>query len=241
VSSNSHPLSLIDKASELYESSTRFRAMAQLLPYIGGALDVLVSGRAAQIQSARLNRFLSDLRARLEAIEAVQLEASQELLDYMLGAIETAVRTRSSAKCARLACLVARQVEQPIPWDEAESAQRLLSHLEDVHIQVLQAACEAQEATWPYEGLRLIALSVPPEATEQAGLGPVVLPVVFPEYPHHLLHMACAELLGRGLITDQGIGRWDSTSFFYFSPAPLADWFMQRLRTSSATQSGDAS
>lgn len=36
--------------------------------------------------------------------------------------------------------------------------------------------------------------------------------------------MACAELTAKGLLHDEGIGRWDTGSMMYFVPTDLAEW-----------------
>jgi hypothetical protein len=38
------------------------------------------------------------------------------------------------------------------------------------------------------------------------------------------LRLACSELVARGLLHDEGVGRWDSTAMTYFIATDLAAW-----------------
>ena len=39
--------------------------------------------------------------------------------------------------------------------------------------------------------------------------------------------MVCAELVSRGLLYDEGIGRWDVKSMEYFTATKLAEWWLK--------------
>lgn len=80
----------------------------------------------------------------------------------MLGTFEAVARTRSDQKRSRFAEIITNQVEKPTFWEEPENAVRLLSDLEDIHIEIIAAALSAPKAEGAFAGLRIISLATKP-------------------------------------------------------------------------------
>jgi hypothetical protein len=132
-------------------------------------------------------------------------------------------RTRSDQKRSRFAEIITNQVAKPTPWEEPENAVRLLSDIEDIHIEIIEAALGAPIAEGAFSGLRVISLDAEPIDSGKQG-APVSLLASFPHYGTAALRMACAELTSKGLLHDEGIGRWDMGAMKYFVPTDLAEW-----------------
>lgn len=220
-----NPATAISKLCQRYADHVVLRASVQAIPYIGGSLDTLLSGRAAQIHLERVEKFASDLAHRLAAVESATANLNDEAFaDLMLSTFEAVARTRSDQKRSRFAEIITNQVARPMLWEEPENAVRLLSDLEDIHIEIIVAALNAPTAEGAFSGLRVISLAAKPNDSEKQN-APVSLLASFPRYGSAALRMACAELTAKGLLHDEGIGRWDMGSMMYFVPTDLAEWF----------------
>lgn len=218
------PAAAISKLRQRYADIVSLRASVQAIPYIGSSLDTLLAGRAAQIHLERVEKFASDLAHRLAAVESTAANLNDEAFaDLMLSTFEEVARTRSDQKRFRFAEIITNQVAKPTPWEEPENAVRLLSDLEDIHIEIIEAALRAPTAEGAFSGLRVISLDTEPIDSGKYN-APVSLLASFPRYGAAALRMACAELTAKGLLHDEGIGRWDMGAMKYFVPTDLAGW-----------------
>lgn len=221
------PASEISKLQQQYANMVIFRASVQAIPYIGGSLDTLLAGRAAQIHFERVEKFTSDLAHRLAAVESAAANLNDEAFaDLMLSTFEAVARTRSDQKRSRFAEIITNQVTKPKSWEESENAVRLLSDLEDIHIEIIEAALQAPTAEGAFSNLRIISLDAEPIDSGMQN-APISLLASFPRYGAAALRMACAELTAKGLLHDEGIGRWDMGAMKYFVPTDLAEWLSE--------------
>lgn len=226
----------IDRAVERYASADTLRVAVQLVPVIGGAIDTILSGRGTRLQLARLERFIAQLHIRLLQVEASNISVeSDDFVDFMITCLEKASRARTPEKSQRFAEIVATQVAEARPWDEADMAARLLADLEDIHMSVLSAALAAPEGMNAFAGLGIVALKSHPEETLLDGLSAPLLNELGDQYSLISLRLACSELVARGLLHDEGVGRWDSVAMTYFVATDLATWLANW--TDSTTQS----
>lgn len=110
-------------------------------------------------------------------------------------------------------------------WERPENAVRLLSDLEDIHIEIIVTALGVLYAHGRgcVSGLRVVSLAAKPLGGEKQNT-PVSLLALFPHYGSAALQMACAELTAKGLLHDEGIGRLGVGSMVYFVPTDLAEW-----------------
>ncbi len=217
---------LLATAADKYADRFGLRALIQIIPYVGGALDALVGGYGAKIQQERLRHFLGELKARLEGVEGLaKQDPSEELFDLMVNSFDAVIRTRSERKRAHFASIVVNQVREEKPWEEADAAVRLLADLSELHVEILKEAARSPVCGPPFEGLRVVSLSSNAPG-EEGHTRPRVLGTVFPNCSAALLRMVCAELVARGLLQDEGIGRYDTAAMQYFVPTELADWFL---------------
>lgn len=220
----SKPATAISELRQRYVDIVSLRAAVQAIPYIGGSLDTLLAGRAAQIHLQRVEKFANELAQRLAAIESVSANLNDEAFaDLMLSTFEKVARTRTDYKWARFAEIITNQVAKPTSWEEPENAVRLLSGLEDIHIEIIETALDAPIAEGAFSGLRVISLDAKPIDGDKQNAA-VSLIAAFPRYGTAALRMACAELTAKGLLHDEGIGRWDMGAMKYFVPTNLAEW-----------------
>jgi hypothetical protein len=215
----------VDQAVERYASSDTLRVAVQLVPVVGGAIDTILSGRGSRLQFTRLERFIGQLHDRLLHVEAGGINVdSDDFVDFMITCLEKASRARTPRKSQRFAEIVATQVLEARPWDEADMATRLLADLEDIHMSILSAALAAPEGINGFAGVKVVALKSHPGETLLDGLSAPLLNHLGNQYSLISLRLACSELVARGLLHDEGVGRWDSTTMTYFVATDLAAW-----------------
>jgi len=217
----------IEKVSQSYTERTKLRASVQIIPYVGGALDTLISQRAAEIQEERLSSFLSELCTRLSKLEhAKNIEPSGELYDFMCVSFEGVTRTRSREKHLYFASLIKNQVELCSPWEEAETANRLLVDLQEIHLRILKFSISLKEHGKPFVGRKVFSLTDRFPDEEHLDTIPK-LAQAFPEYSNHVLQMACSELVAKFLLHDTGIGGLGLRSNEFYAPTDTARWFLK--------------
>lgn len=219
----------VDAFAEKYEDQLIARFGMHLLPHLGPAIDVLIAGRGARIYKDRVEHFLNDLKARLEKIEiSPTLDlSSPAFLDVLRVTLENVERTRSATKRELFAQLLAGEVSKARGWEDTEIALRLLSQLEEIHIQILALAfatpvCDGVWNTW-----RVVTLVDDPLSA--GSREPLVLVKALPQYAPPVIRLACAELVSLSLLHDEGIGRMDVRAMQYFVPSESAFWLRERL------------
>jgi hypothetical protein len=224
---------LVAKVAEGYAAQTAIRALVQTIPYVGGPIDTLFAGKGQKIQQARVERFLTELDERVRALPTVHGSIPEDqLLDLMIGVLDKVVRTRSEEKWGRFAQIVTHQIEQGGAVDDAETATRIVSELEDIHIQVLFEAICAPLLFQLFDGQRIVTISEKPIATP-SGATSLQLQKAFPLVPLMTLRLVCSELVAKGLLRDEGVGRWDLRGMEYFAPTDLAGWLFRWIAKSS--------
>jgi hypothetical protein len=215
----------VDQAVERYASMDTLRAVVQFVPVVGGAIDTILSGRGSRLQLARLERFVGQLHDRLLHVEAGSINLDgEDFIDFMISCLEKASRSRTPQKSQRFAEIVATQVSDVRPWDEVDMALRLLADLEDIHMSILGAALAAPEGMNAFAGIKVIALKTQAGDTLLDGLSAPLLNELGNQYSLISVRLACSELVARGLLHDEGVGRWDTVAMTYFVATDLATW-----------------
>jgi len=186
----------------------------------------------AKWQYERLEDCLKQLDARVQTLESrgitVKLEETEEAYDFVVSAFDHVCRVRSRNKRRYFANLLTRQFVKHLEWDEAESAMRLLKDLTEIHIFILQWAVTLKPFDeGPFRGLRIISLPAKfnyPNKWERNELIQF-----FPRFTVAYLRLLSSELVGKGLLHDEGIGRFDISAMEELRPTSLADWFVKWL------------
>ena len=225
TSRSERAIAAVDRVVERYSAVDTLRAGVQMIPYVGPVIDTILAGRASRMQLARLERFVGQLHDRLVVIENIRADLDcDEFVDFICTCLEKASRARTAAKSQRFAELVAVQVTQERAWDDADMATRLLSDLEDIHIDILRAALDVPPEGGPFDMSRVIKLAGQFDETLLAGISTPISNLLSGAYSANSLQLACAELTARGLLRDVGAGTWASVTLTYFSKTELTEW-----------------
>jgi len=218
---------LSTRGSLLYGESTSTRSLVLALPYVGSSIDLILSKKGQEFAQKRVDTFLEKLGTRLEALENCTLSQEDEegFFDLFQAAYERVVRTRSEDRIDRFAALVGSCLGGDKSWDEAEAAVRLVSDLTDTHIRILIIVTNLRVSDREsFEGLKIIPVTdskiiddVPPLISK------------FDQLSEAALKMYCSELISKGLLHDEGIGRWSCGSLNLLVPTTLADWLLEKI------------
>ena len=218
----------IDKASELYSDKIAVRTLVQAIPYVGGSIDMLFSGRGAKIQFERLEHLILELQKEFDNLRSIPNYDEESFLDLVIQAMDSTIKTRSSEKRTLFAKILTKHIVSSKSIEESEIALRISSELDLVHIQVLVKVLELPANEKPFEGRRMFGVS-----EKYVTKGPLgYLPLLQEMLPHHseiILRSACSELLARGLLFDEGNEIIDMKSLEYFKPTQVADWLKEWL------------
>jgi len=223
----------ITTAWERYTDATKLRATIQAIPYVGGPLDTLLAGKGSEIQRSRVEAFLHGLDARLNRVEQAEvLQADEGFFDFMVLVFEKVARARSEGNICRFTNVVANQVVDRKPWEEADAVASLLADLSDIHIDVLLAVMDAPQQGEPFSGQKVATL-LRSRGDRDAKAAALPLAEKFPGYDVAVLRMACSELIAKGLLHDEGVGRLNTKAMEFFISTDLADWFVAWIRDKS--------
>jgi len=221
----------ITKASSAYCDKFPLRAAIQAIPVLGGSLDTLLAGLGAKYQYERLEHFIIDLSRRLEMAKICNqlvIEPGEPLFDFTVQVFDAVIKSRSEEKQKLFATLFTHQVLNNYNWDEAGTAARLLNELTPMHVQLLSLAMNVKPCPSPFDGLRVFKISEESNISEDNFTATPIpnlskdLPAISPS----ALKMICSELIARGLLHDEGIGRWSTGNMQYFISTDMAQWFL---------------
>lgn len=226
--------SSLASASEKYADATAARAMVQAIPYVGGSIDTLLAGKGSKIQRQRLEDLLIQLEDRFSKVSVSPAYDEEDLYDIVMMAMENSIRTRATEKRKIYAQIVARHVVDGMGIEESEMAMRIVADLEVVHLRILGMALAAPPCDEPFSGMRIFTISE--RAARPGGVNqPFLLMDRMPGYPLSVLRNACSELVSKGLLYDEGVGRWDTKAMEYLAPTETAEWLQGWLMDRSAS------
>jgi hypothetical protein len=215
-------------ASKKYAESTSLRALVQLVPYVGGSLDMLFAGAGSKIQISRIEDLLRQLQDQFSKLQARPEYDEEELFDIVIMAMENATKARAAEKRKIYASIVVKHVSENRDIEESEMAMRVAASLEVVHLKILHLAYTSPLCGAPFDGLRVLTISE--RAAQLAGENmPFMLIEKLPEYPESILRNACAELVSKGLLYDEGIGRWDTKAMEFLATTAAGVWLLSWL------------
>lgn len=221
------------KISSRYGDLTVIRAIIQAIPYIGGPLDTLLSNSGQKWKMERAEHLLNELDKKIRALPhspPLNVSDNEGLYDLVHYTLEQVVKTRSVEKRQRFANILARQISDPTKWDESEAAARLLTELTDFDLEVLGSIVQAPVCGKPFEGLRVAELDSSEEELKADTFHAMKLRETITGASPAALRMACAHLVSRGLLKDEGIGRMGTGGMRYFIANDTAFWFLKWIK-----------
>ncbi|MCI0722757.1 MAG: hypothetical protein L0338_27865 [Acidobacteria bacterium] len=129
--------------SSKYADNLSLRAAVTAIPYLGGPIDALLSGRAAKAQYERLMDWLEDLRAACSLLSEEKIDKrfifSEEFESLFYETADKVRRTRECEKRRLLRNVLIRAcIASPSKTPDKEKLVRILDELTPFHVRVLQ-------------------------------------------------------------------------------------------------------
>lgn len=174
---------------------------------------------------ARSQQMLSDLHERLENIEYFSIDpSSPEFVDFLADAVSKAKTSRTDAKVRRFSAIVANQCVAGHPWEDAFMSNRLLSGLEDLHIEIMELAVNLPCKQVSDNNFSTVL------AFDTRGFENVYeLKNLLPNYSKESLIIACMELNNTGLLFDTGSMLAGHFINDWYAKTNLTTWLLERL------------
>ena len=101
---------------EKYEGKYKIRALINAIPYIGGALDLLLSEKGAVYREERIELFLNQLNERLGQIEENEIQTeimnSEEFYDLMIQTMNSVIKTRHKEKIEYFSNILSNHIQK---------------------------------------------------------------------------------------------------------------------------------
>lgn len=140
-----------EAAAERYTDAYGLRALVSLIPGVGGALDILLSGEGARVQRQRIVRLLEDLQLEMALIDAGKLDQEfidgEEFYDWFVATAEKVVRTSNEEKLRALRRVFIHGVTtEHSKGVLKELILRSVGEMSGEHIRVLRALCDVGPA-----------------------------------------------------------------------------------------------
>lgn len=104
----------LEKAAEKYANKTLLRAAINVVPYVGGAIDVLISSKASKISEKRILDFINSLSDNLTLVDENKIDKkyldSDDFFDLIINCFERSSKTRSKLKKDYYAKILTKQI-----------------------------------------------------------------------------------------------------------------------------------
>jgi hypothetical protein len=202
---------------------TAIRSVVAAAPFVGGLLNETLFDHRNRLKQRRLEEFVNQLSedVALLKVEATLVERlqSEEFSDLLESAARRAVLTSNTQKRQRLRQVVLRQIEAPQPTDFSDIFLDLISELSEKQIEILSAFRNAAEEAEKRVGeARNYPFVGPFRAGQHYDLGEQQFRIM-------VLH-----LVARGLLYDDGLGRWGTAAQQFFEITALGRAFLEFLQ-----------
>lgn len=134
---------------EKYSNCSILRAGVNLIPTIGGALDILLSEQGAKYREKRLQNFLSSLDSRIGELELQNEELKERLsneafYDLFIHAAESCIKTRHDSKHIAYANILLHQFSQN--YHNSNTAELMMITLDNLSIEEIEYLSELNES-----------------------------------------------------------------------------------------------
>lgn len=137
--------SLIEK----YEGNSVLRALVNLVPNIGGSLDILLSIKGSKWREERLKAFLTDLDKRVGEIENEEIlekiSGSEEFYDLIVQSMNSVIKTRHQKKIECYSNILINSLTKP---KSTISRELLIAMLDTITIDEIEYLTELKNSSY---------------------------------------------------------------------------------------------
>jgi len=133
---------------EKYEENNVLRALVNLVPNIGGSLDILLSIKGSKWREERLKSFLTDLDTRIGEIEnekiLEKISESEEFYDLIVQSMNSVIKTRHQKKIECYANILVNSLIHP---KSQISSELLVATLDTITIDEIEYLTELKNSS----------------------------------------------------------------------------------------------
>lgn len=140
----------IDKQSLKYLENLELRSLVQIIPYVGGSLDTILSAEGNRIQKERFEKFLNELKEGMNKLNEQKIDKnfikSEEFFSLFQITIEKVIRNYEKEKIQYFRNIFVNSVK--IGKSDTyykEGFMNILANLSAVHISILKDYFEREE------------------------------------------------------------------------------------------------
>ena len=134
------PAGALDRAVEAYSARGWLRAAVAMVPYLGSAIDALITTRGAALTQRRIETLLEELRVAAEHLDDKKVNrdflASEEFDDLMMRAFRSASETRDRDKIRLYAAILIGAASAELADVDPESILAAIAELSPLEITV---------------------------------------------------------------------------------------------------------
>lgn len=204
----------IKKISEDYSNNPVLRSLINLIPYVGGAIDVLITTKIQEISWKRLNNYLDLLQKQFENVNESKIDKdylqSEEFYDLFLQTARASTRTRSEEKTKLFAKIfknaITREFNNPLSPEDLVSIIDNFSENDITFIKILQEYFDSPNVERRH-GYYLIKADV--------------LNKVLPQYPMDMLYIGILQIEKHNLIVRNTSIGTTKLNYYAYSETPI--------------------
>jgi hypothetical protein len=199
------------------------RSAFSAVPLVGGALNEIFFDHRSRIKQGRFEELVAGLEADLGRLDAEAIREgylqTEEFSDLLESLVLRVIRTGDPAKRARLRHVLVSQMQAPSPASDQELFLDVVAEITEKELEILRAYGEA------YDRPRTDAepIEQPKQGVFREGWS---YGLDEPEYRFHV-----QKLIARGLLYDDGVGRWSTGAMQLFEISDLGRAFLGYLAT----------
>lgn len=101
---------IVTRIQEQYANSGRWRALVNLVPYVGGSLDVLITTRHEELAKKRFELLIDGISERVTKLEESQINnkflTSEEAHDLFFLSVEKSIRLNDTQRIKGIASII---------------------------------------------------------------------------------------------------------------------------------------
>ena len=141
----------LTKASLKYGEQTLIRTGINAIPYVGGALDFLISSQGQNYTLNRINTFIEELQSEISKLKEEQINKtfleSEEGFDLLVKSFNSVSKTRNVEKIKIYAQILTGALvsKKKFKYDEPELYLRIIEELSETEIQIAYILYELKE------------------------------------------------------------------------------------------------
>jgi hypothetical protein len=197
---------------------TAARSAFGAVPWIGSALNEVLFEHRSRIKQQRFEEFVAGMEADLSRLDESAINKdylhSEEFSDLLESVVVRVVQSGDSARRARLREFLVAQMRAPAPASDQELFLDIAAEITEKELEILQAYAEASK--------RPRAEDEPIEQPKKGAFREAWNYGL--EERQYLFHVQ--KLISRGLMYDDGLGRWSTPAMKFFEISELGLAFL---------------